>query len=87
MITRTITQAKVFDVKARGTSLIGHGFSDYVEGITWVEGYPWESDEDCNKLLDIAIAEWEERRREDPWRTTSYKPELKIYWKNISEKY
>lgn len=85
MTTRTITQAKVFDIKARGTSLMGHGFSDYIKGITWVEGYPWESDEECNKLLEIAIAEWEERRNENPWGTTSYKPELRIYWKNIFE--
>jgi hypothetical protein len=87
MITRTITQAKVFDIKARGITLMCHGFSDYVKGITWVEGYPWESDEDCNKLLDTAIAEWEERRRDNPWGTTSHKPELIIYWKNISENY
>lgn len=87
MITRTITQAKVFDIKAQGTSLIGQGFSDYIEGIIWFEGCPWKSDEECNKLLDIAITEWEERREEDPWGTTSHKPKLKIYWKNISENY
>ena len=82
METRTITEIKVFDIVAQGDVLSGHGYCDYIPSITWVKGQVWESDAQCEKLLQQAIKDWEMRRESNPWGTTDYKPQLKIYWKN-----
>ena len=84
MITRTVKQLKVFDIKSSADMLCGHGYCDTIPSITWVDGQPWESTEECDRLYAEAYADWERRRTENPWGTTSYKPELKIYWKTIS---
>jgi hypothetical protein len=34
-------------------------------------------------MLENAIKDWEEKRNTNPWGTTDYKPELKIYWITI----
>lgn len=82
METRTITEIKVFDIVAQGQAIIGHGYSYDIPPIIWVKGQVWESDAQCEKLLQQAIKDWEMRRENNPWGTTDYKPQLKIYWKN-----
>lgn len=84
MITRTVKELKVFDIKSSGDMLCGHGYCDSIPSIAWVDGQPWESTEECDRLYAEAYADWERRRDKNPWGTTSYKPELKIYWKTIS---
>lgn len=84
MITRTLTQVKVFDIKAQGDMIGGHGWSDFISGLTWVNGQVWESDSECERCLNEAIADWQNRREKNPWGTTSYKPEITIYWKTIT---
>ena len=86
MITRTLTQVKVFDVKAYSDMVCGHGWSDSIPGLDWVNGRVWESDAECEQCLNEAIADWQKRRKENPWGTTSHKPELFIYWQTIDEK-
>lgn len=84
MITRTLTQIKVFDIKARSEMVGGHGWSDSIPGLTWANGQAWESDAECERCLNEAIADWQNRRNENPWGTTSHKPELVIYWQTIA---
>jgi hypothetical protein len=83
MVTRTLEQVKVFDIKAHGQTLSGHGYCDQIPGLTWVNGQTWESEEECVRLLNAAIADWEDRRNKNPWGTTDHKPELVVYWKTI----
>lgn len=84
MITRTLTQVKVFDVKASGEVIGGQGWFDTIPGLNWAEAQVWESDAECERLLNEAIADWQERRNKNPWGTTPRKPELIIYWKTIT---
>ena len=84
MITRTLTQVKVFDVKAQGDILGGHGWCDDIPGLEWVKGRVWENDAECEQCLNEAIADWQARRDRNPWGTTSHKPELVIYWQTIA---
>lgn len=84
MITRTLTQIKVFDVKANGELIGGQGGFGTIPELNWVEGKVWESDEECERLLNEAIADWQERRNKNRWGTTPHKPELIIYWKTIT---
>ena len=85
MITRTITQAKVFSIVAQGVSLSGHGFSDYLPSITYAKDVYWESEEQCAQMLENAIEEWEEQRKANSWGTTNNKPEIQIYWITIQK--
>ena len=84
MITRTLTQIKVFDVKAHSDEIGGHGWSHRIPGLNWVNGRVWESDAECEQCLNEAIADWQNRRDKNPWGTTSHKPELAIYWQTIA---
>lgn len=83
MVTRILTQIKVFDIKAHGEVIGGHGWSDSIPGFTWVNGQVWESDVECEKCLNEAIADWQNRRKTNYWGITSNKPELFIYWQTI----
>lgn len=83
MVTRTVKQLKVFDIKSHADQICGHGYCDRVPGLTWVNGQAWESTEECDRLYAEACADWERRRSENPWGTTSYRPELQIYWQII----
>lgn len=62
MVTRTLKQVKVFNIRAYSQTLSGHGYYDEIPGITWNLGQVWESDEECARLLEAAIADWENRR-------------------------
>lgn len=84
MITRTLKQVKVFDVKARGTTLMGHGWSENIPELIWVNGQIWESDTECDKCLQSAIEDWERRLKDNPWNTTNYKPQVFVYWQTIA---
>jgi hypothetical protein len=85
MITRTLTQVKVFDVKTRQDVMYEQGMQPWViPGLTWVNGQVWESDAKCERCLNEAIADWRNRRDENPWGTTSHKPELVVYWQTIA---
>lgn len=48
MITRTLTQVKVFDVKANGELIGGQGGFGTIPELNWVEGQVWESDAECD---------------------------------------
>lgn len=85
MITRILKQVKVFDISAPGQVLSGHGYCDYINGITWFSKCIWESDEKCNQLLEKAILDWKERRDNNPWGTTSNKPKIHTYWVTVEE--
>lgn len=85
MITRTLTQVKVFDIKAQGDMIGGQGWFDSIPSLNWVNGQIWESDAECEKCLEEAIVDWQKRRSENPWGTTSHKPEIVIYWKTITD--
>ena len=82
METRVITEVKVFDIVAQGQAMVGHGYSYDIPPIIYVKGQIWESDTQCEKLLQQAIKDWEIKRECNPWGTTDHKPQLKIYWKN-----
>ena len=85
MITRTLTQVKVFDVKAHQDVICEQGMQPWkIPGLSWVNGRVWESDVECERYLNEAIADWQTRRNENPWGTTSHKPELVIYWQTIA---
>lgn len=83
MITRTLKQVKVFDIKAKSELLIGHGFSHLLPEIQWVKEQIWESEEECNKLLQEAITDWENRQKTNSLEITPNKPELIIYWQTV----
>jgi hypothetical protein len=82
METRVITEVKVFDIVAQGQVIIGHGYSYDIPSIVWIKGQIWESDTQCEELLQLAIKDWKMRKVSSPWGTTDHKPQLKIYWKN-----
>ena len=85
MVTRTLTQVKVFDVKAHQDVIYEQGMQPWtISGLSWVNGRVWESDAECERCLNEAIADWRNRRAENPWGTTSHKPELVIYWQTIA---
>ena len=72
-----------FYIASKSDYLCGHGFSEMIPGIYWVNEQVWVSDEACQSLLKEAIADWEKRRSENPWGTTSHKPTLEIHWLTI----
>jgi hypothetical protein len=86
MMTRTLTQKKVFDICCKGTTLSGHGYYADIEGIDFIEEQEWENDEKCNELLNHYTEEWKKMRKENPHGTTNYAPELFVYWKTIEIK-
>lgn len=84
MITRIVRQVKVFDVKAHQEVIHEQGMQPWVNpGLTWVYGQVWESDVECERCLNEAITDWRNRRNENPWATTSHKPELVVYWQTV----
>ncbi len=84
MITRIVRQVKVFDVKAHQDIICEQGMQPWtVPGLSWVNGRAWESDAECERCLNEAIADWRNRRDENPWGTTSHKPELVVYWQTV----
>ena len=84
MITRTVRQVKVFDVKAHQDVIHEQGMQPWtIPGLTWVNGQVWESDAECERCLNEAIADWRNRRNENPWGTTHHKPELVVYWQTV----
>lgn len=84
MVTRIVTQVKVFDIKSREGVLADQGFAPIrIPGLVWQNDTPWESDEKCNELLQVAIEDWQRRRNENPWGTTDHEPKLDVHWKTI----
>ena len=83
MMTRTLKQVKMFDVKAKGQTLISHGYYEKIPGITWVEKRIWESDAECERCLNEAIKDWNERHKKNGWDTTDKEPEVIVYWETI----
>jgi hypothetical protein len=83
MITRIVKQVKTFNISSQSDYLCGHGFSESIPGISWVNEQVWVSDEMCQSLLEEAMADWERRRNENPWGTTSHRPALEIHWLTI----
>lgn len=86
MVTRILKQVKVFDIKSHSDTINMQGWSDHIPGLTWVNGQTWENDAECERCLQSAIDDWEYRRKNNPWGTTSHKPELVIYWQTFSVK-
>ena len=85
MVTRTLTQVKVFDVKSHSDVICEQGMQPWqIPGLSWVNSRVWESDAECERCLNEAIADWRNRRSENSWGTTSHKPELVIYWQTIA---
>lgn len=80
MVTRTVVEKKVFDIRSNGQTMCGHGDTYSIDPIVWADGREWVSDEECDCLLANAIDDWKQKRKDNPWITTSHKPELKIYW-------
>lgn len=84
MITRIVRQVKVFDVKAHQDVIYEQGMQPWtIPGLSWVNSRVWESDAECERCLNEAIADWRNRRNENPWGTTSHKPELVVYWQTV----
>ena len=84
MITRIVQQIKVFDVKAHQDVICEQGMQPWIiPGLSWVNGQIWENDAECERRLNEAIADWQNRRKENPWGTTSHKPELVVYWQTV----
>ena len=84
MITRILKQVKVFDVKAHPEVVYEQGMKPWtIPGLSWVNGRVWESDTECERYLNEAIADWQDRIKKEPWATTSHKPELVVYWQTI----
>ncbi len=81
METRILKQVKVFDIKALGETLFGHGYSDTVPDMVWAEEQIWESEEKCQSLLKGAILEWQKQKKKHPWATPSEEPKLIVYWR------
>lgn len=80
MVTRTVVEKKVFSIRSNGQMMCGQGYLYDIDPIVWADGQDWVSDEECDRLLAEATTDWEQQRKENPWGTTSYQPELKIYW-------
>lgn len=83
MVTRTLIQKKVFDIRCMSECLCGHGFSWDKKGIDFIKEQEWQSDEECNKLLQHYTQEWKNMYEKAPHTTTSCAPEISIYWKTI----
>ena len=81
MVTRTLKQVKVFDIVAGESVISVQGFCSIIPSIIYADGVRWESNELCELALQAAVKDWEKRRDEDAWGTTSNKPRLDIYWK------
>lgn len=86
MATRIVKQVKVFDIASQSDYRGGHGYSERIPGISWVNGQIWESDEVCQSLLKEATIDWQKRCSEDLWGTTSHRPTIEIYWQTIDIK-
>ncbi len=80
MVTRTVVEKKVFDIRSNGERMCGHGYDYNIDPIVWADGQDWVSDEECDSLLAAATADWERRREENFWGITSCRPQLEIYW-------
>lgn len=87
MVTRTVVEKKVFSIRSNGQMMCGHGYNYDIDPIVWADGKEWVSDEECDRLLAEATKDWEQRRTENYWGTTSHQPELKIYWEPIEISY
>jgi hypothetical protein len=87
MVTRTVVEKKVFSIRSNGQMMCGQGYMYDIDPIVWADGKEWVSDEECDRLLAAATADWEQQRKENPWGTTSHQPELKIYWEPIEISY
>lgn len=87
MVTRTVVEKKVFDIKSHADMICGHGYCDKIPGLNWAECQEWVSDEECDRLLAAATADWERKREDNPWGTTSHQPQLEIYWIPIEISY
>ena len=85
MVTRVLEQVKVFDIIAEGSIIRGMGDYEEIPELIYAKEEIWESDEVCAQILENAIKDWEMRREKRCWSTTSYKPELKIYWKTVKK--
>lgn len=85
MITRVLEQVKVFDIIAEGSTLRGMGYYTEIPELVYAKEEIWESDEACAQALENAIKDWKMQREKNCWGTTSYEPELEIYWKTIKE--
>lgn len=83
MITRTVKQVKVFDIKSHSDMFGINDNYTFVPGLTWVNGQVWESDEECQRLYKEAFIDWRHRRDTNPIKTTAYQPELVVYWQVI----
>ena len=83
METRILKQVKMFDIKAYGQTLSGHGYTDTIPTLTWAEEQIWESDDKCQLLLNNAIAEWQDKQKKNPWNTPLKQPELMVYWQTV----
>lgn len=83
MITRTLIQKKVFDIRCASEYLYGHGFDWDIKGIDFIKEQEWESDEECNRLLQHYTQEWKKMYEKAPHNVTSHAPELSVYWKTI----
>ena len=87
MVTRTVVEKKVFDIKAHADQVSMQGFFYDIPGLNWAECQEWVSDEECDRLLAAATADWERKREDNPWGTTSHQPQLEIYWIPIEISY
>ena len=87
MVTRTVVEKKVFDIWSDGQIMCGQGYTYNVDPIVWADSKEWVSDEECDRLLANATADWEQQRKENPWGTTSHQPQLEIYWIPIEISY
>ena len=83
MITRTVKQVKVFDIKSHSDTIGVNDNYTHIPGLTWVNGQIWESDEECQCLYKKAFADWRHKRDTNPTKTTAYQPELVIYWQTV----
>lgn len=83
---RTLKQVKVFDIIAQGSCVSGHGSSYELPSIIYHQSLIFESDTQCEILLNKALEDYEEKYRHNCWGTTSNKPKLTIYWKTLEEK-
>ena len=83
MITRTVKQVNVFDIKSHSDTIGVNDNYTHIPGLTWINGQVWKSDEECQRLYKKAFADWRHRRDTNPTKTTAYQPELVVYWKTI----
>ena len=83
---RTLKQVKVFDIIAQGSCVSGHGYFEELPSIIYHQGCIFESDTECEILLNKALEDYEKELDDNCWGTTKDKPKLTIYWKTLAEK-